>query len=47
MFSPTLAWQKPQLGGKGQMGCFVHFQEAKGVLLILQDGSLHEIPKAG
>lgn len=43
----TLAQQKPQLGEKGQTGCFARFQEAKGVLLVLQDGSLHEIPKAG
>lgn len=47
VFANTLALQKPHCGEKGQMGCFVHIQKEKLVLLVLQDGSLDEISKAG
>lgn len=47
VFTNTLALQKPHRGEKGQTGCFVHIQKGKCVLLVLQDGSLHEISKAG
>lgn len=47
VFTVCLSWQKPQCGQEGQMGCFVHLQEEKAVLLVLEDGTLHEITKAG
>lgn len=47
VFTNTLALQKSHCGEKGQMGCFVDIQKGKLVLLVLQDGSLREISKAG
>lgn len=47
VFTNTQALQKPHCGEKGQKGCFVNIQKGKCVLLVLQDGSLHEVSKAG